>query len=49
MKSLENIKVSLVVPIYKVAPYLDKLIQSMIKQTHQNIEVIHEDDGSTDE
>lgn len=49
MKSLENIKVSLVVPIYKVAPYLDKLIQSMIKQTHQNIEIILVDDGSPDE
>lgn len=46
---MENIKVSLVVAIYKVAPYLDKLIQSLINQTHKNIEIILVDDGSPDE
>lgn len=48
MKEIENIKVSLVVAIYKVAPYLDRLIQSIINQTHKNIEIILVDDGSPD-
>lgn len=49
MKNLEKIRVSVVVAIYKVAPYLDKLIQSVINQTHRNIEIILVDDGSPDE
>lgn len=52
MKDLEyneGIKVSIVVPIYKVAPYLDKMIQSIQSQTHRNIEAILVDDGSPDE
>ena len=49
MKDIKAIKVSMVVAIYKVAPYLDKLIQSILNQTHRNIEVILVDDGSPDE
>lgn len=49
MKDIEGIKVSIVVPIYNVAPYLDKLILSVIKQTHQNIEIILVNDGSKDD
>ena len=49
MKDIKDIKVSMVVAIYKVAPYLDKLIQSILNQTHENIEVILVDDGSPDE
>lgn len=47
--TIENIKVSIVVAIYKVAPYLNQLIQSVIDQTHRNIEIILVDDGSPDE
>lgn len=48
MQDTHAIKVSIVVPIYNVAPYLDKLISSIIGQTHHNIEVILVDDGSPD-
>lgn len=48
MQDINTIKVSVVVPIYNVAPYLDKLISSIIGQTHHNIEVILVDDGSPD-
>lgn len=44
-----DIKVSLIVAVYKSAPFLDKLIQSMINQTHKNIEIILVNDGSPDE
>lgn len=46
---MENIKVSVIVAIYNVAPYLNKLITSVINQTHKNLEIILVDDGSPDE
>lgn len=42
------IKVSVILPIYNVAPYLDETFQSLIKQSLQDIEIIAVDDGSTD-
>ncbi len=41
--------ISIVVPIYNVAPYLDKCINSILNQTYKAIEIILVDDGSTDE
>lgn len=45
---LENKLVSIIVPIYKVEPYLKKCIESIICQTYKNIEIILVDDGSPD-
>ena len=40
--------VSIVVPIYKVAPLLDRCVSSLVSQTYENIEVFLVDDGSPD-
>ena len=42
-------KVSVILPIYNVAPYLDDAFQSLINQTLEDIEIIAVNDGSTDE
>ena len=43
-----NYKVSVIVPVYKVEPYLDRCIQSIVNQTYTNLEIILVDDGSPD-
>ena len=40
---------SIVVPIYNVAPYLDECLSSIASQYRDNLEVILVDDGSTDD
>jgi len=40
--------ISIVVPVYNVADYLHYAIESLIKQTYQNFEIILVNDGSTD-
>lgn len=45
----ENIKVSVIVPIYNVEKYLPKCIDSILAQSHNNLEIILVDDGSPDD
>ena len=44
---LRNVMVSIIVPVFNVAEYLDACITSIAVQTHKAIEVILVDDGST--
>ena len=49
MENVNDIKVSVVMPIYNAFSYLRPALDSIINQTLENIEIICIDDGSTDE
>ena len=40
--------ISVIVPVYNVAEYLQECVDSIINQTYKNLEIILVDDGSTD-
>lgn len=44
----ENPMISVIVPVYNAERYLEKCVDSILAQTHENLEVILVDDGSTD-
>lgn len=46
---MEKTKVSVIMPVYNAAKFLDDSISTVISQTEKNIELLCVDDGSTDE
>lgn len=44
----DNDLISVIVPVYNVALYLEKCVNSIIAQTYNNLEILLVDDGSTD-
>lgn len=48
INNLNEICISIIVPVFNVEEYLEKCIDSLQKQTHENLEIILIDDGSTD-
>ena len=44
-----NLKLSVIIPVYNTAQYLDSLFNSVITQTYKNMEIIFVDDGSSDD
>lgn len=48
MSSNNSIKLSVVIPMFNVRPYIEQAIDSVLNQTLQEIEIIVVNDGSTD-
>lgn len=46
---MDNVKVSVIIPVYNVQLYINECIESLLRQSLDEIEFIFIDDGSTDE
>lgn len=45
---MNNYKISVIIPTYNVENYIEGCLESVIKQTYSNLEIIVVDDGSSD-
>lgn len=48
MKNTLNPKISVIVPVYNTAKYVESSVRSIMNQTYKNLEIICVNDGSTD-
>lgn len=46
--NMNDLLVSIIIPVYKVEKYLDQCVQSVVDQTYQKLQIILIDDGSPD-
>lgn len=46
--NIDSIKVSIVVPVYNADAYLARCLDSILEQTHRNVEIVCIDEGSQD-
>lgn len=44
----QDLLISVIVPVYKVEPYLSRCVDSILAQTYRNLEILLVDDGSPD-
>ena len=47
MSATASPKVSVIVPVYNIIPYLPRCVESLRTQTYENLEILLIDDGST--
>ena len=40
--------ISIIIPMYNASKYIERCLESIIKQTYKTLEIIVVDDGSTD-
>lgn len=45
---MKNDLISIIIPIYKVEDYLERCVESVLRQSYSNVEIILVDDGSPD-
>ena len=48
MKECSKPLVSIIVPVYQVVDYVGVCVESLLRQTYKNLEILLVDDGSTD-